>query len=157
MKRQKEHIKKKQKSSHKNKATWNIIKKLTNNQQSQPGVQELIIDSKRLKDQQDITDAFNNYFSSVIDKISKNVNNMINNEKVPAFHYYIEQNYDYPLPSLVIKTFSAKEIISIIKVLKSKNSHGFDEISVKLLKISAAYICSPLTYICTVYPVRNLS
>jgi hypothetical protein len=31
-----------------------------------------------LKDQQDITDAFNNYFTSVIDKISKNnVNNQI--------------------------------------------------------------------------------
>jgi hypothetical protein len=51
-------------------------------------------------------------------------------------------------PSLVIKTFSTKEITSVIKTLKTKNSHGFDEISMKLLKISAAYICSPLTYIC---------
>ena len=44
---------------------------LTNNQHSQPDIHELIIDSKRLKDQQDITDVLNNYFSSVIDKISK--------------------------------------------------------------------------------------
>jgi len=51
---------------------------------------------------------------------------------------------------LVIKTFSTKEITSIIKALKTKqkNSHGFDEISTKLLKISATYICSPLSYIC---------
>ena len=42
-----------------------------NYQHSQPDIQELIIDSKHLKDQQDITDAFNNYFLSVIDKISK--------------------------------------------------------------------------------------
>jgi Notch-like protein len=49
---------------------------------------------------------------------------------------------------LVIKTFSTKEITSIIKALKTKNSYGFDEISTKLLKISASYICSPLTYIC---------
>jgi len=48
---------------------------------------------------------------------------------------------------LVIETFSTKEITSIIKTLK-KNSHGFDEISIKLLQISAPYICSPLTYIC---------
>jgi hypothetical protein len=68
---------------------------------------------------------------------------MINNEKVPTFHYYLEQNYDYPPPSLVIKTFSTEEIIFIVKALKTKNSHWFDEISVKLLKISAAYICSP--------------
>ena len=53
----------------------------------------------------------------------------------------------YPHP-LVIKTFSTKEIITIIKALKTKNSHGFDEISTKLLKICATYICSPLTYIC---------
>jgi hypothetical protein len=63
---------------------------------------------------------------------------MIDNEKVPTFHYYLEQNYDYPPPSFFIKTFSTKEIISMIKALKTKNSHGFDEISVKLLKISAA-------------------
>jgi len=49
---------------------------------------------------------------------------------------------------LVIKTFSTKKITSIIKAPKTKNSYGFDEISNKLLKISATYICSPLTYIC---------
>jgi hypothetical protein len=63
--------KKIQKSSNKCKATWNIIRELTNNQHSQPDIQELIIDSKHLRDQQDIADAFNNYFLSVIDKISK--------------------------------------------------------------------------------------
>jgi hypothetical protein len=62
--------KKIQKSSNKCKATWDIIKELTNNQHCQPDIQELIIDSKHLRDQQDITDTFNNYFSSIIDKIS---------------------------------------------------------------------------------------
>jgi hypothetical protein len=37
---------------------------------TQTGIQELIID-KHLKDQHDIADAFNKYFSSIIDKISK--------------------------------------------------------------------------------------
>jgi hypothetical protein len=73
---------------------------------------------------------------------------MINNVKVSTFHHYLEQDYDYPPQSLVIKTFPTKEITSINKALKTKNSHGFDEISMKLLKISATYICSPLTYIC---------
>ena len=48
---------------------------------------------------------------------------------------------------MVFKTFSAKEITSVIKLLKTKNSQGCDEISTKLLKISTAYICSPLTSI----------
>ena len=73
---------------------------------------------------------------------------MIHNEKVPTFYHYLERNYDYSPPSLVIKTFSTKEITIIIKALKTRNSHGFDEISIKLLKISAAYIFSPLTYVC---------
>jgi len=40
------------------------------------------------------------------------------------------------------------------------HSRGYDEISTKLLKISATYICSPLTYICNkfilsgIFPVR---
>ena len=49
---------------------------------------------------------------------------------------------------MVIKTFSTREITSIIKALKTKNVHAFDEISIKLLKISATYIHSTLTYIC---------
>jgi len=76
------------------------------------------------------------------------INNKTNNEKVPTFHYYLEQNYVCSPPSLVIRTFSTKEITSIIKALKTKNSYGFDEISSKLLKITATYICSPLIYIC---------
>jgi len=73
---------------------------------------------------------------------------MINNEKLPTFHHYLERNYDYSPPSSVIKTFSTKEITSIIKALKTKKSHGFDEICMKILKISAVFICTPLTYIC---------
>jgi len=81
-------------------------------------------------------------------KQKNKANNKTNNEKAPTFHCYLEQNYVHLPPSLVIKTFSTKEITSIINALKTKNSHGFDEISITLLKISATYICSPLTYIC---------
>jgi len=49
---------------------------------------------------------------------------------------------------LVFETFSTKEITPIIQLLKTKNAHGYNEISTKLLKISVTYICSPLTYIC---------
>ena len=49
---------------------------------------------------------------------------------------------------MVFTTFSAKEVTSIIKSLNTKNSHAYDEISTKLLKISVTYMCSSLTYIC---------
>ena len=45
-----------------------------------------MIDSKYLKDQQDMTDAINIYFSSLTEKISKdNVNNKTNIEKNSYF------------------------------------------------------------------------
>jgi len=43
---------------------------------------------------------------------------------------------------------STREGSEIIKSLKWKNSHGYDEIPIKILKISLPYIMSPLTYIC---------
>jgi pyruvate/oxaloacetate carboxyltransferase len=46
------------------------------------------------------------------------------------------------IPPMVFKTFSTQEITSIINSVKTKNSSGYDEISTKLLKISANYICS---------------
>jgi len=86
---------------------------------------------------------------SIFVKISKNnVDNKINDENPSCFQYYLEQNYVHPSSSLFFKTFSTKESTSIIKMLNTKNLHGYDEISTKLLKISASYICSPSAYIC---------
>jgi len=85
---------------------------------------------------------------SVIDKVSKNNgDNKINDENLSAFHYYLEKNYIHPSSALLFKTFSAKEITFIMKSLKTKNSHGYDERNTELLKTSATYIYSPLTYI----------
>jgi len=84
-------------------ATWEIIKKLTNNHYSHTDIRELLIDNKHLKDQQDIADAFNDYFSSTVDNINKNkVNNKNYNAKVFLTQYYLEQNYVHPHQSLVI-------------------------------------------------------
>jgi Notch-like protein len=43
---------------------------------------------------------------------------------------------------------TSKEIKDIFKSLKWKNSHGYDEIPLRILKISLPFIISPLTYIC---------
>jgi len=41
-----------------------------------------------------------------------------------------------------------RQVKNIIKSLKLKNSHRYDKISTKLLKISSPFISSPLTHIC---------
>jgi len=91
--------KKIQKSSNKGKTTWDIIKKLTNNQHSHNNIQELTIYSEHLKDQQDIADAFNYYFLTIIDKTSKNnVNNKTNNEKSSYFSLLTRTKLCSPSP-----------------------------------------------------------
>jgi hypothetical protein len=45
---------------------------------------------------------------------------------------YLKQYNGNRYSSMVFKTFSTKEIISIIKSLKTKNSSGYDGISIKV-------------------------
>jgi hypothetical protein len=105
------------------------------------------VEGNHITNQSNIADALNKYFSSIIDKtINKSLGCM---RQGNSFTYsYLDQNVGVSYPPMVFKTFSTREIISIIKSLKTKHSHGYDGISTKLLKISARDICSPLTYIC---------
>jgi hypothetical protein len=54
----------------------------------------------------------------------------------------------YLILKILFKCVSSKETEDKTKSLKIKNSHGYDEISTKILKSSIYYISSPLTYIC---------
>jgi hypothetical protein len=53
-----------------------------------------------------------------------------------------------PFPCIKCRNTSAREIEKIINSLKVKDSFGYDEISIKTLKISAPFISSLLSYIC---------
>jgi hypothetical protein len=58
------------------------------------------------------------------------------------------QSFKYPFPNIQWHYTSTYEIQNIIQSLKTKNSYGFDEISVKILKLRLPFFVSPLTYIC---------
>jgi len=51
-------------------------------------------------------------------------------------------------PQIHLTPVTANEIKNIIKSLKLKNSHGYDEIPPRILKISLLFITSPLIYLC---------
>ena len=63
-------------------------------------------------------------------------------------NYYLFNLFHAPFPSIKPQNTSTKETEKIIGSLKMKNSSGYDEISTKVLKISAPFISSPLCYIC---------
>ena len=135
------------KSNNKTNTTWNIINELLGKQHFTQDIQKLTVEGTHFTNQHDIADAFNKCFSTIIDKTN---NDSLENMKHKIFftYSYFDQCGGDSVPSLVFKSFSTQEIISIIKSIETKNSSGYDEISTKLLKISANYIRPPLTYIC---------
>jgi hypothetical protein len=70
------------------------------------------------------------------------------------FHYWRPSLYPRPEdtpccgdrdPPNMVRTIN-KEIKDIVRLLKWKSSHGYDEIPQNVLKISLPFILSPLTY-----------
>jgi hypothetical protein len=92
-----------------------------------------------------IANAFNTYFSSVARKLIENTpENDHLGHKDPLIN--LNSNFKTPVPSLRFNYTTTHEVNSIIHSLKTKDSHGYDEVSSRILKISAPYILSPLTH-----------
>jgi len=94
------------------------------------------IDGKLITNQQLIANSFNNHFLTVTDKITSNIKNdriSLNfNNPIHCLH----KNFNLPCSNMKLKYTSPKEVEKMIKSLKSKNSHGYDRIPMKILKVS---------------------
>ena len=109
---------------------------------------------------QTIAETFNKYFVSVAQNIHENNHNVnaLSNQENPIS--YLSSAFNQPFPTTNFKCVLSKEIEDITQPLKIKNSHGCDEISTKIIKLSIYYISSPLTYVCNrmlpsgIFPTR---
>jgi hypothetical protein len=83
---------------------------------------------------QTIAETFNKYFVSVAQNIHGNEYNVdvLSNHENPIF--YQPRAFNQPFPTINLKCVSSKETEDITKSLKIKNSHGYDEISTRILK-----------------------
>jgi len=124
------------------KTTWNIIKAETDKLKGHI--------TTNINNYQNSPEAFNKYFLSIFKNIFQDVrctNKQGHNiNKNP--NYYLLNLFYKPFPSTKFKNTSPKEIKKIINSLKIKESSGYDEVCTKILKISAPFIGSPLSYIC---------
>jgi hypothetical protein len=137
------------KSVNKNKTVWDIVNLKTNKTGNTEEINSLKIDGNTISDRQEIANVFNKYFLTV----AKNINmkqNALNNRNLDSTTplHFLTQSFKHPFPNIKLKYVSTKEIEKIIKLLKPKNSFGYDGISTKLIKISSSFISSPLTHIC---------
>lgn len=64
--------------------------------------------------------------------------------------YYVAQLSQNLFPNTKFKDTSTQEIETIFKLLHGKKSHGYDDMSVKVLKFSTPFISSPINYICNI-------
>jgi len=124
-------------------------KKETHRKTHSTNIKFLNNDGITADNQQLIVETFNNYFNSVTENIETTDRNVyLQNKNTPDTAIIdIPAQYAEEMRKLRCTTFQSKpttsEIENIMKTLKPKNSYGYDEISTKLLKITA-FISSPI-------------
>jgi hypothetical protein len=133
-------------SNKKPKTTWNIVKTITNNKNTNSNVSTMNIKDKLSSNPLVIANAFNTYFSVAENSLIKNFSgkNTINNNDSMC---YLHQNFRQYFSAIQLRNTTMYETEKRINSLKCKNSYGYDEISSRILKISTPYVLSPLTYI----------
>jgi len=104
-------------------------------------------DNKEITNQNTNANKFNSYFLSIAESLNSG-DNKHTNIKEPNPISYLINSFHQPFPKMSWHYAPTYEIEKIIKSLKSKNTSGYDEISTQILKLSAPYITSLLTYIC---------
>ena len=123
------------------KTIWDITKSVTCKLTSNDVIRELKINGNMINNIQSIADSFNNQFLTIVDNNSK-ITSLVNNKT----SLDLQQVFHCHFPSINHQAVTSTEITKIIKSLKNKDSHGYDEISVKILKASSPFIILPLTY-----------
>jgi len=111
---------------------------------SQNKITAMKINNELINDPDVITNLFNSYFTSVAHKfIQKPMDNNLNQDPI----YNLSSNFLNLNNVLHFNLTSTNGVNKIIQSLKIKNSHGYDEITSRILKISAPCIIYPLTYV----------
>jgi hypothetical protein len=133
-------------SRNKIKTTWNIIKTTTNNRNNNTNLNFLNTKNGLASDPVQITESFNTYFTSIAGQFimeTKSHKNLVNDNPLS----FLYGKFNQFKSRLKFKFTTTHEINKMIMSLNVKDSYGYDEISSRILKISAPFIVSPLTFI----------
>lgn len=122
-------------SKNKCKATWSIIKNNLNKPSSSTFINELIFNGKKITNSNDICTQFNNYFIELTQQVQKD-NYDTNNIDI-----------DNNINTLFLTPLNPIDVIKIINSLNNTNATGYDEVTTKIIKLSAKIIATPLSYL----------
>jgi len=119
-----------------------VMRLKTNNRDSNDKL-PLNIEGNSIKDYRDLANVFNDYFINATN--THKANDMSKNTEALNNLYSV---FNKPFPQFNMTPVNAKEMKDIIRTLKWKSSYGYDEIPLKIIKVSAPYVISPLIYLC---------
>jgi Notch-like protein len=130
------------------KVTWNIIKSNVGKNNNGMVIDNMDVNNK-VSSSKINAEKFNDYFIKMAVNISEKIKNKnkLNTNNTNYSPFNLAQFYNLKYNNIKLHNTSTGEILKIIKNFAWKNSQGFDEIPLKLLKISAPFIASPLCYI----------
>ena len=112
------------------KTYWSILKTFYNNKKI-PQIPPLLEDDKFVTDMKTKADIFNKFFSEQCTPLK-------NDSKLPSNQIYLTQSR---LGSL---NFNEDEIPKIIRALNPHKVHGYDDISIRMIKICDKSLLEPL-------------
>ena len=114
------------------KTYWSIINKFLSNKKT-PIIRPVLVNGELVSDFEQKANLFNNYFASQCSPIK-------NGRKLPNFSYKTEK---------ILTSFDRKndDILSIVKNLTVDKSHGWDQLSIRMIKTCGDAITFPLKLI----------
>ena len=118
---------------------WNFVKSESNKQDNN-NVPPLNMEGETVTGFHELANIFNNYFVNTTYSIKSE-----NSDNTLTALDNLKLIYPTSFSRIHMTAVTVNEIKNIIKSLKLKNSHGYDEIPPRILKISLPYIHSPIT------------
>lgn len=120
-----------------NKKLWEEINSLLNNNENSKHIESIIVNNDTITDSKTIANEFNNFFSTIGEKLNTTFNSSQND-----FTKYMPEKLN---STIRLQPATVSEISKIIYSLSNKSSCGLDNISQKLLKLVNLEITTTLT------------
>ena len=112
---------------------WTVLKTLMNDKKT-PLIPPILIDDTFVSDFQEKAELFNNYFADQCCPIE-------NRSQIPDTVEVITDTFLHNVE------FTSNDVLNIIKSLNINKAHGYDNISIRMLKLFGESICKPLELI----------
>ena len=124
------------------KTTWTLINTLIGRSSGSKHINEVKVDNETFRDDESISEAFNEFFINIGPKSASEVRNPSIN-KIETFL----EDHAVTIPSFHFSTIPVENVLNTLRHLNASKGTGLDKIPARMLRIAADIIAPSLTYI----------